>query len=351
MAEIVASGKGQDLRRRQSSHDLPSGAKWPYSARGWPQLHLPPTAHRCSSRSQGGFANPCYTEILVPPINNMKKYPLLIFTLALACLTANAHGQSGTLDQVSPFGSAAPYGGVASFNFDASFLVWQAEVIAGMDGTLEGFQMEVTGPLGASANFAIHLGSPWQAGTPAWSGTVAKTTAGTEIIWIDVSSANISLSTGDAYTIEAFGNSNGMWVTGSYEAPVNTLYTPDLFINSSLYGPEWKIGFHTYMLGTVGFTLSITGTCPGSMAISVSGASVNGSVALAYGNAGSWTIPNGPCAGTVLDLAGVPTLAGFFNADAVGTLILAPNVPAGLCGKTLQAVDMTTCTVSNPVIL
>lgn len=275
---------------------------------------------------------------------------IIISTLALAGLTATAHGQSGTLDQVSPFGSAVQ-GNSATFNFDASALIWQAEVFAGMDGFLEGFQMEATGPIGASATVAVHLGSPWQAGTPVWSGTMTKTIVGTEIIWVDVSSASISLSTGDAFTIEGQGNDNGMWVTGSYESPVNTFYTPDLYILGNPQGPEWKIGFHTYMLPAGGFALSISGICPGPMTVSVSGATAGGSIALAYGNAGSWTIPNGPCAGTVLDLAGVPTLAGFFNADAAGTLTLAPNVPAGLCGRTLQAVDMTTCAVSNTVTL
>lgn len=267
---------------------------------------------------------------------------IIISTLALAGLTATAHGQSGTLDQVSPFGAA-------SFNFESSTLVWQAEAFAGMDGILEGFQMEATGPIGASATVAIHLGSPWQAGIPAWSGAITKTIVGTEIIWVDVSSASISLSTGDAFTIEGQGNGNGMWVTGTYESPVNTFYTPDLFLNGNLFSPEWKIGFHTYMLSPGGFVLSIAGNCPGPMTISVSGATSPGSIALAYGNAGSWAIPNGPCAGTVLDLAGVPTLAGFFNPDAAGNLTLVPNVPAGLCGRTLQAVDMTTCTVSNTV--
>ncbi|PCJ54235.1 MAG: hypothetical protein COA70_06280 [Planctomycetota bacterium] len=276
---------------------------------------------------------------------------LITSTLALACLTATAHGQSGTLDQVSPFGSAVPGANSASYNFDSSTLVWQAEVFAGMDGTLEGFQLEATGPIGATATVAVHLGSPWQAGTPTWSGTITKTIVSTELIWVDVSSANISLSTGDAFTIQGQGNDNGMWVTGSFQSPVNTFYAPDLFLNGAQFGPEWKIGFHTYMLSPAGFTLSILGNCPGPMTISVSGATPNGSVALAYGNAGSWTIPNGPCTGTVLDLAGVPTLAGFFNADAAGTLTLAPNVPAGLCGRTLQAVDMTTCTVSNTVTL
>lgn len=82
----------------------------------------------------------------------------------------------------------------------------------------------------------------------------------------------------------------------------------------------------------------------------LSGASPFGAVALAYGAPGDFTIPGGSCGGTVLDLAS-PTLAGLFGTDATGTLSLSFNAPAGLCGLSIQAVDLTTCEVGAAATL
>jgi hypothetical protein len=99
-----------------------------------------------------------------------------------------------------------------------------------------------------------------------------------------------------------------------------------------------------------GLILSITGSCPGPMTVSVTGATAFGSIAIAYGNTGSFTIPGGGCAGVNLAISS-PTLAGFFNADGSGNLTLTPNVPSGLCGRTVQVVDMSSCTASNVDVL
>lgn len=96
--------------------------------------------------------------------------------------------------------------------------------------------------------------------------------------------------------------------------------------------------------------LRITGSCPGGKVLTITGATPLGSLAIAHGAAGSFTIPSGPCAGTILDIT-APTLAGFFNADVNGDFSLNFNVPAGLCGRTVQAVDMTTCLASQPIVL
>lgn len=114
---------------------------------------------------------------------------------------------------------------------------------------------------------------------------------------------------------------------------------------------QWSpiIDDHTYDGGS-GMSLIIQGLCPGPMQLTLSGATPGGSVALAYGPLGSFTIPSGPCIGTVLGLSG-PTLAGFFTADAAGGISLGFTPPAGLCGLSVQAVDMTTCLASQPIIL
>lgn len=96
--------------------------------------------------------------------------------------------------------------------------------------------------------------------------------------------------------------------------------------------------------------LRITGSCPGGKILTITGATPLGGIALAHGNAGTFTIPSGSCAGLELDLA-TPTLAGFFNADVNGDFNLNFNVPAGLCGRSVQAVDMTTCLASQTIVL
>lgn len=111
--------------------------------------------------------------------------------------------------------------------------------------------------------------------------------------------------------------------------------------------PTFDYTFHTYTDG--GLSLSKSGTCPGIVQISLSGATAGGGVAFAFGPAGSFTLP-GACAGTVIDISS-PTLAGIFTADGSGNVSASPNLPAGLCGLTLQAVDLTSCSVSNTVIL
>lgn len=113
--------------------------------------------------------------------------------------------------------------------------------------------------------------------------------------------------------------------------------------------PNFDYTFRTYTDGG-GLVLSKSGTCPGTVQISLSGATPSGSVAFAYGPAGAFTLPPGPCAGTMLDISS-PTLAGIIASDASGNIAIAPNLPSGLCGLTLQAVDLTTCSVSNTVVL
>lgn len=103
-----------------------------------------------------------------------------------------------------------------------------------------------------------------------------------------------------------------------------------------------------------GFTLSASGTCPGPMTFSASGATPSGTVAFVWGLSGTFSIPGGkPCAGTVLDLVPLLTPApGYLlaGANANGDVSIQAIVPAGACGTVLvQAVDLASCTTSNTV--
>lgn len=114
----------------------------------------------------------------------------------------------------------------------------------------------------------------------------------------------------------------------------------------------WSATMDNWDLGDgPSLSLTITGACPAPVTIAVSGAGASASVAIAYGPAGSFVIPIGPCIGTVIDIR-APTLGGFFTADGAGNITLTtPPLGAGLCGLTVQAVDMSNCAVSNTATL
>lgn len=101
-----------------------------------------------------------------------------------------------------------------------------------------------------------------------------------------------------------------------------------------------------------GPTLSLTGSCPGLMSLTVSGATPNRNVAVLYArNRGSVTIPQGyPCAGTRIGLGASVALAGSKRADGDGNATFSATVPLVACGNIfVQALDLTTCGPSNVV--
>jgi len=73
-------------------------------------------------------------------------------------------------------------------------------------------------------------------------------------------------------------------------------------------------------------------------------------VAVLYGNAGAFTKPSNPCGGLVLGITN-PTLGAMLGTDGAGAATLSFNAPAGACGKTVQGVDVASCTATNTVVL
>lgn len=102
--------------------------------------------------------------------------------------------------------------------------------------------------------------------------------------------------------------------------------------------------------GPPGFMLTKTGTCPGPVTLSSSNGTPNRPVAVLYGNAGSFTKPSGACAGLTLGIQN-PTLAVMLNNNGAGAASVSFNTTAAFCGKTVQFVDVQTCTASNTVTL
>lgn len=97
-----------------------------------------------------------------------------------------------------------------------------------------------------------------------------------------------------------------------------------------------------------GPSLAVTGTCPGSLQLDVTGATAGGTVGFIYAfNTGSVTIPSGVCAGTQLGLDASAQLVGTATADGTGLATLIGNAPAPACRGIVQAIDVSTCTTSN----
>lgn len=106
-----------------------------------------------------------------------------------------------------------------------------------------------------------------------------------------------------------------------------------------------------YLFVRVEPRLSVTGLCPGSVTLRLTGATPNRSVGLLWGTAaGSTPVPSGPCAGTELGLAD-PALAGVRLADRDGALSFTRPLGAGQCDRLLQVLDATTCQLSEVVAL
>lgn len=96
-------------------------------------------------------------------------------------------------------------------------------------------------------------------------------------------------------------------------------------------------------------TLTVTGSCPGAMTIDVVGATPRATIGLLYARGqGSLPIPNGnPCAGTVLGLDNTARLFRTLRANGSGTVSINLNAPFGACGKWVQAIDASSCEVTN----
>ncbi|MCC6285194.1 MAG: hypothetical protein IT439_07835 [Phycisphaerales bacterium] len=168
--------------------------------------------------------------------------------LSLAVCAGVASAQTGTLDQVSPF-FAPPGGQTAIFNVDAAFLVWDAQVRAGMSGTLEGVTLAMDQALG-SATVRLRSGTAASPGSVLATQTITHTVAGVEFVFVDFTSAGLALNAGDTFVIELQGNGSGLWVDGTYVPPPAVPYYPEpLYLLGNPHADgNWRIGFETYML-------------------------------------------------------------------------------------------------------
>lgn len=94
-------------------------------------------------------------------------------------------------------------------------------------------------------------------------------------------------------------------------------------------------------------TLTITGQCPGETTMAITDAAANAWVGLFTGDAnGSHTFGGGPCGGTTLDIGNAQFL-GKRHTDGDGNVSSTSTLTAFACGDTIQAMDLTDCSVSD----
>lgn len=190
-------------------------------------------------------------------------------TVLIIC--ASLRAQTGTVDQVSP-------GANASFNLDASSLVWQAQVQAGVAGQLEGVELDMTGPVGSSFALRLRSGPGWNT-SPALLQLNVTQTVGSGPQFVNLQAANFNVSPGTQFVLELQGNGSGAGLRGSYVAPANgaPLYPQPLFLG----GPGcfadcgWRIGFRTFVRSSQPFvTYCTSGTSTAGCVPSIQGVGV-----------------------------------------------------------------------------
>jgi len=99
-----------------------------------------------------------------------------------------------------------------------------------------------------------------------------------------------------------------------------------------------------------GLSLSLRGTCPGTITLAWSGATPNKTMGIAFANTtGSFVIPGGPCGGTQLGLSssGLQLVNTISTGSGSGTVN--GNAGTAACSHYLQlvVVDASPCTTSN----
>ncbi len=90
--------------------------------------------------------------------------------------------------------------------------------------------------------------------------------------------------------------------------------------------------------------------CPGANTVRFEGLTPSGQFELWGGQpGGSSPLPSGPCAGTSVPLGQVVKQLPTLTAGPNGKLDVPVNLPALACGKSVVAVDLTTCN-SSPAL-
>lgn len=173
----------------------------------------------------------------------------------------------------------------------------------------------------------------------------------------------------DRFTVEISNNNGANWTTienitsqgeqwvlrevqvGNYVAPTATMklrFTATDNPNDSVT----EAGIDAVEIFKIdcggGYTLNVTGSCPGSVNVAWSGAQPSVQQGIVFGNnLGTTIIPTGPCQGTSLGISGSVQLIQTISTGNGGGSING-NANQGACGHYLQLVQAGSCQTSNP---
>ncbi len=297
-------------------------------------------------------------------------FALVAAPLGAQSLSTSDDGQSSlNLNGAQGPAVQAPGSLTTTFASNNQFAGNMFDITPNADLTLTGLDINVTAA-GTSATIDVYYATGTSYGiennAAAWTliGSYSGVSAGQDLpTFMDMTGNGVTFASGTTYGIyvaltsygvQSFRYTNGTTGGDTFSNADVTLLTnaglTDTGFSGTIFQTRNWNGTMYYDAGPSGPSLTVTGTCPGPVTLDIAGATPFGGVALAYGPAGSFSIPSGGCAGTSLDI-GSPTLATILGADAGGGVSFAVTLPAGACGLTVQAVDLGSCAVSNAAVL
>jgi len=97
--------------------------------------------------------------------------------------------------------------------------------------------------------------------------------------------------------------------------------------------------------------LSVTGSCPGTVAITIANAAPNATIGFVSGEAdGTTTVPDGACTGMRFDLGAARPVPQGVTTDDNGEAFFETQIPVDRCGARIQAVELARCATSSVVV-
>jgi hypothetical protein len=200
---------------------------------------------------------------------------------------------------------------------------------------------------GASSDASISADGRWVGFTSGASNLVPGDTNAVDDVFLHdrVSGATIRVSVnfagaeGSGWSGQRSRSNAGRFVTFASMAdnlvPGDTNQRVDVFVRDTL---------------ATGPAITMAGACPGPVSLTVSNATPLGSVAILCGSSGIFVRTSPPCAGLMLAVV-LPFQAFIRNADAGGAATLNFTAPPGVCGRSVQAVDVASCTATDVLVL
>ncbi len=261
----------------------------------------------------------------------------LILSALIACGAATSVNAQQCLDQNAPTNNAC-MAGFGQVDLAQSFMQTA--------GNINGAGIFMYAGVGSPETLTISL---WDK-LPNAGGTMLASGSGTASpgAWFDVSWNCVNITPGVTYYL-VFSSTASMCYAGDV---ANGYPHGNVFANPGFGSfPSFDYTFRTYnCCGGGGPTLAKVGTCPGPMRLDASNCTPNSPVAILYGPAGSFTKNGNPCNGLMLGISN-PTLAAIIGTNGSGNATLSFNAPPAACGRTVQGVDIASCTPTNTLIL